>query len=151
MIDYDSYITHEEYKIAEDNGIDKRTLEDRIRRQSWDKKRAISQPKRARGKYTKWYKIAESNGISRGTFIARVNIGGWECERAATEPLKTIEEKAIIMANSRKVYADEVYATLEANGICRSTFEARLRRGWQIERAMTEKIDIRHSCRKGRN
>lgn len=151
MIDYESYITHEEYKIAEDNGIDKRTLEDRIRRQSWDKKRAISQPKRARGKYTKWYKIAESNGISRGTFIARVNIGGWDCERAATEPLKTIEEKAIIMANSRKVYADEVYATLEANGICRSTFEARLRRGWQIERAMTEKIDIRHSCRKGRN
>lgn len=151
MIDYESYITHEEYKTAEDNGIDKRTLEDRIRRQSWDKKRAISQPKRARGKYTKWYKIAESNGISRGTFIARVNIGGWDCERAATEPLKTIEEKAIIMANSRKVYVDEVYATLEANGICRSTFEARLRRGWQIERAMTEKIDIRHSCRKGRN
>ena len=151
MIDYDSYITHEEYKIAEDNGIDKRTLEDRIRRQFWDKKRAISQPKRERGKYTKWYKIAESNGISRGTFIARVNIGGWDCERAATEPIKTIEEKAIIMANSRKVYADEVYATLEANGICRSTFEARLRRGWQIERAMTEKIDIRHSCRKGIN
>lgn len=151
MIDYDSYITEDEYKIAEANGIDKRTLEERIRRQFWDKKRAISQPKRERGKYTKWYKIAESNGISRGTFIARVNIGGWDCERAATEPLKTIEEKAIIMANSRKVYADEVYATLEANGICRSTFEARLRRGWQIERAMTEKIDIRHSCRKGRD
>ena len=67
------------------------------------------------------------------------------------EVLKTIEEKAIIMANSRKVYADEVYATLEANGICRSTFEARLCRGWQIERAMTEKIDTRHSCRKGRD
>ena len=109
----------------------------------------MTEPIKRRGQNIKWYKLAESNGISRGTFIARVNIGGWDCERAATEPLKTIEEKAIIMANSRKVYADEVYATLEANGICRSTFEARLRRGWQIERAMTEKIDIRHSCRKG--
>ena len=26
MIDYDSYITEDEYKIAEANGIDKRTL-----------------------------------------------------------------------------------------------------------------------------
>ena len=144
MIDYDSYITEEEYKIAEGNGIDKRTLEDRIRRQSWDKKRAISQPKRARGKYTKWYKIAESNGISRGTFIARVKRGGWGHERAATEPIKTIEEKAIIMKNSRKIYSDEVHTTLEANGICRSTFEGRLHRGWPMERAMTEKVDTRH-------
>ena len=151
MIGYDSYITEEEYKIAEANGIDRRTLEDRIRRQFWDKKRAISQLKRERGKYTKWYKIAESNGISRGTFIYRVNMCGWDHERAATEPIKTIEEKAIIMAKSRKKYSDEVYETLKLNGICRSTFEGRLRRGWPIERAMTEKVDIRHRSRKGDN
>lgn len=143
MIDYDSYITDDEYKIAEANGIDKRTLEERIRKQFWDKERAISQPKRKRGKYTKWYKIAESNGISRGTFIARVNICGWDYERAATESIKTIEEKAIIMMNSRKVYSDQVYETLKLNGINRNTFAGRIHRGWTVERAMTEKIDTK--------
>ena len=149
MIDYDSYITEEEYKIAEGNGIDKRTLEDRIRRQSWDKKRAISQPKRARGKYTKWYKIAESNGISRGTFIARVNESGWSCERAATEPIKSVEEKVIIMADSRRKYTNEVYETLKLNGISRSTFTGRIHRGWSIERAMTEEVNIKHRYKRG--
>ena len=149
MIDYDSYITEEEYKIAEANGIDKRTLEERIRKQFWDKERAISQPKRKRGKYTKWYKIAESNGISRGTFIARVNESGWSCERAATEPIKTVKEKAIIMAESRRKYPAEVYATLKANGINRNTFIARIRRGWTVERAMTEKVNIKHRYKRG--
>ena len=145
MIDYDSYITEEEYKIAEANGIDKRTLEDRIRRQFWDKKRAISQPKRERGKYMEWYKVAESNGISRGTFIARVNESGWSCERAATEPIKSVKEKAIIMAECRKKYPDEVYATLKANGISKNTFVGRIHRGWSVERAITEKVDIKRS------
>lgn len=151
MIKHDFYITPEEYEIAEANGIDKHTLEERIRKQFWDKERAISQPKRKRGKYTNWYKIAESNGISRGTFIARVNESGWSCERAATEPIKTVKEKAIIMAESRRKYPAEVYATLKANGINRNTFIARIRRGWTVERAMTEKVNIKHSCRKGRN
>lgn len=143
MIKHDFYITPEEYEIAEANGIDKRTLENRVRKYCWSKKRAMSEPIRRRGRYTKWYKIAESNGISRGTFIARVNICGWDYERAATESIKTIEEKAIIMMNSRKVYSDQVYETLKLNGINRNTFAGRIHRGWTVERAMTEKIDTK--------
>ena len=147
---HDYYITPEEYEIAEANGIDKLTLNNRVRRCNWSKERAMSEPIKRRGRYTKWYEIAESNGISRGTFIYRVNVCGWSCERAATEVLKTIEEKAIIMANSRKRYPDKVYAALEENGICRSTFKGRIHRGWTVERAMTEKVNIRHRSRKGR-
>ena len=140
----DYYITPEEYAIAEANGIDKLALDNRVRRCCWSKERAMTEPIKRRGQNIKWYKLAESNGISRGTFIARVKRGGWGYERAATEPIKTIEEKAIIMKNSRKIYSDEVHTTLEANGICRSTFEGRLHRGWPMERAMTEKVDPRH-------
>ena len=142
-ISHDFYITPEEYAIAETNGIDKQTLENRIRKCCWSKKRAMSEPIKRRGRYTQWYKIAESNGISRGTFIARVNEIGWSCKRAATEPIKSVEEKAIIMANSRKRYPDKVYETLKLNGICRSTFIARIHRGWTVERAMVEKVDIK--------
>ncbi len=43
---YDFYITPEEYEVAEKNGIDKRTLEQRIREYGWDKERAITIPKK---------------------------------------------------------------------------------------------------------
>ncbi len=36
-----------------------------------------------------------------------------------------------------------------ANGISRSTFAGRIHRGWSVERAMTEKVNIKHRCRKG--
>lgn len=41
------YITPEEYKIAERNGISNKTLEDRIRRQNWDRERALTKPTRS--------------------------------------------------------------------------------------------------------
>ena len=41
---YDFYITPEEYKIAAQNGINRKTLEDRIRKLGWNKERAINTP-----------------------------------------------------------------------------------------------------------
>lgn len=141
----DYYITPKEYAIAEANGIDNLTVNNRVRRLLWSKERALTQPLNRRGKYGKWYEIAESNGISRRTFIARVNENGWSYERAATEPIKSVKEKAIIMAESRKKYPDKVYESLKANGINKNTFNGRIHRGWSVERAMTEKVNTKRS------
>lgn len=136
---YDFYITPEEYDIAERNGISNKLLYYRIRRDGWSKERAMSQPVRKRSDYSKWYLIAEKNGISRRTFLMRMYNCGWDCERAATEPIKSIKEKVILMAESRRKYSDKIYETLKLNGISRTMFYGRIHRGWTIERAMTEK------------
>lgn len=135
MIDpYDFYITPEEYKIAAQNGIHKKTLEGRIRKCGWDKKRAINTPTQKRTDYSEWYKIAESNGIGKETFRSRVNKCKWDIERAATEPIIPTSKKA-------RRYSDEVYKILEKNRISLNVFRNRISRGWTLERAMTEKIN----------
>ena len=137
--EYDFYITPEDYIIAEANGVSKQVLESRVRRLGWNKKKAMKEPVRIKGKYSKWYEIAEGNGISKRTFIARIKICGWSFERASTEKVNDISRIADIMTESRRKYSEEIYKTLERNGISRKMFYARIHRGWTIERAMTEK------------
>lgn len=131
---YDFYITPEEYKRASENGIKKGTLENRIRKLGWDKERAINTPCQKRSNYSKWYKIAAKNGINKSTFSSRVNKGNWSAEKAATTPIMNRMEIC-------RKYPAEVYKTLEENGISLSTFRKRIKRGWTIERATTEKIN----------
>lgn len=132
MNPYDFYITPEEYEIAARNGIRRRTLEARIRRSGWDKKRAINTPSRKKTDRSSWCRIAESNGICKATFLSRVNLYKWDEERAATEPIFVIQE-------SNRKYSDEICRTLERNGISKQMFYGRIKIGWSLERAMTEK------------
>lgn len=129
---YDFYITPEEYKIAAQNGIHRKTLEDRIRKLGWNKERAINTPTQKRTDYSEWYPIARENGIPEVTFRSRVNKYKWSEEKAATEPIIAVQIR------NRK-YSDEVYRVLEINGISERTFYNRISQGWSIERAMTEK------------
>lgn len=129
---YDFYITPEEYKRAAENGIGKATLESRIRKYGWDKERAITQAKQKQVDNSKWYPIAEANGISKKLFLSRINKDKWNPEKAATEPIRYTAER------NRK-YSNEIYDILEANGISKKLFYDRIRKGWPIERAMTEK------------
>ena len=129
---YDFYITPEEYKRAAENGIGKAALESRIRKYGWDKERALTQPIQKQVDNSKWYPIAEANGISKKLFLSRINKNKWSPEKAATEPVRYTAER------NRK-YSDEIYETLEANGISKGLFYDRIRKGWSIERAMTEK------------
>lgn len=148
--EYDFYITPEEYIVAESNGISKQLLESRVRRLGWSKEKAMKEPVRIKGEYSKWYKIAESNGISKRTFIGRIKICGWSFERAATEKVKDVNEVANSMAESRRKYSEEIYKILEINGISRKMFYARIHRGWTIERAMTEKKRVEKDTRKNK-
>ena len=131
---YDFYITPEEYKRAAENGIRKVTLEARIRKLGWDKERAINEPPQKREDRSKWCQIAIENGISKKTFMSRVNTCKWSEEKAATT---TVQEKGKI----RRKYPDELYHVLKQNDISVQAFHKRIKRGWTIERAMTEKIN----------
>lgn len=131
---YQFYITPEEYNDAEKRGISNELLTNRVRKLGWDKQRAMTEESQAvrRVDRSEWIKIAEKNGISRRTFLTRVNKSKWTCEKAATYPIKYTAER------NRK-YSDEVYKTLEENGISKELFYDRIRKGWSMERAMTEK------------
>ena len=129
---YDFYITPEEYEIALRNGISNYTLERRIRLYGWSKERALSEPSQKHNNRDKWLKIALKNGIKRSTFLGRINKYGWSEERAAT--ILVIETSV----KNRK-YSDELYKTLEKNGISKTLFYDRIRKGWSKDRASTEK------------
>ena len=47
------YITPEDFKIAEENGISKDTLLSRVRKLGWDVDKAITKPARKKRKFTK--------------------------------------------------------------------------------------------------
>lgn len=84
---YDYYITPEEYKIAESNGISKDLVNKRIRLYAWDKYSAISISPHKIKKYDKSIKkLLKENEISESTFYKRISYGG-TVERAATEPV----------------------------------------------------------------
>ncbi|PEI49915.1 HNH endonuclease signature motif containing protein [Bacillus toyonensis] len=81
------YITPEEYKQAEERGITRGALYQRIHEEGMDKEEALVKPLDA-GKYWMWKDIAEENGISMGIFYTRVNNYKWSERKAATTLVK---------------------------------------------------------------
>ncbi|MVX62261.1 hypothetical protein GKZ28_00920 [Clostridium chromiireducens] len=86
-IEFNYYVTPDEYEIAEALGISKDLVDKRIRLYTWPKKMAISiEPKQVK-KYDNSIKdLLKVNGISEGTFYKRIKYG-WSVERACTEPV----------------------------------------------------------------
>ena len=78
------YITPEDYKKAEKNGISKRLLEGRVYISGWNVDRAINEPKRQWIDRKKWLEVAKQNGIKTETFYRRVNEYGMSPEEAST-------------------------------------------------------------------
>ncbi|MEW9093973.1 MAG: hypothetical protein AB2417_02725 [Clostridiaceae bacterium] len=94
MADY--YITPEEYKIAKNNGISKKNLEQRVREYGWSNEKAISTPVTKRGNIPKEFKeLAKSNEIDLTLFYNRVCNLKWDMYRAATMPVMTKKRNTI--------------------------------------------------------
>ena len=88
-MNYNLYITPEQYDTAAKNGINKKALETRYRICNWDIEKAITYPLRTKDEENiRWSKIAEENGIEKSIFYGRVNTYKWDRERAATTPVK---------------------------------------------------------------
>ena len=125
------YITPEDYKIAEENGISKDTLLSRVRELGWDIDKAITKPVRAKRKFTEEeIKAMEENGIDRNVAAGR-RYWGWTLEEAITKSKKK---------GRQYVYPEWVYKEADKNGISYSALGNRIRRGMSLEEACTKKI-----------
>ena len=125
------YITPEDYKIAEENGISKDTLLSRVRKLGWDIDKAITKPVRVKRKFTEEeIKAMEENGIDRNVAAGR-RYWGWTLEEAITKSKKK---------GRQYVYPEWVYKEADKNGISYSALGNRIRRGMSLEEACTRKV-----------
>jgi hypothetical protein len=76
------------------------------------------------------YEVAEMNGIDRETLYQRVYIRNWPVLKALTTPKQT-----------RKILYPDYQEQCEANGISRSTFNERVRRGATPEDAASKPVE----------
>ena len=131
------YITPEDYKIAEENGISKDTLLSRVRKLGWDVDKAITKPVRVKRKFTEEeIKTMEENGVNRNIAAGR-RYWGWTLEEAITKSKKK---------GRQYVYPEWVYKEADKNGISYSALGNRIRRGMSLEEACTRKMITREEA-----
>ena len=131
------YITPEDFRIAEENGISKDTLLSRVRKLGWDIDKAITKPVRAKRKFTEEeIKAMEENGIDRNVAAGR-RYWGWTLEEAITKSKKK---------GRQYVYPEWVYKEADKNGISYSALWHRIKRGMSLEEACTKKITTREEA-----
>lgn len=148
---YDFYITPEEYAIAENNGIGRKSLEYRIRYGYWDKEKAITMPtQKEPSEWLKVRKVCLKNGISRQTFSARRKRGWSLVEAITTTPLTKEETIARAKKNNPQkapTFTKEQVKRAEKNGISYSTLYDRVKRHkWDLEVAITTPILSPSEC-----
>ena len=125
------YITPEDFKIAEENGIPEYVVTTRVRKLGWDVDKAITKPVRAKRKFTKEeIKTMEENGVNQNIAANRM-YWGWNLEEAITKPKKR---------GRQYVYPEWVYKEANKNGISYSALGNRIRRGMSLEEACTKKL-----------
>ena len=128
------YITPEDFEKAKENGIPKDTVLTRVRMLGWDVDRAITKPPRKIRKFTKEeIKIMEENGIDRNTVSCRLNYG-WTLEEAISRPKKP---------GRQYIYPEWVYEEANKNGIAYAAVNSRIKDGWDMKRACTERVKTR--------
>jgi|SRR5699024_337908 len=122
----DYYLSPEDYKAAERNGIYKELLNVRFYHNNWSKERAINQPKRKHVQNCKYRKRAKDNGININTYTSRVQ-RGWSKKDASTITPLSEKERTRRVCKARRKYPDWVYDTLKEYDINIITFHERIR------------------------
>lgn len=145
------YVTPEDYKVAEKNGLSRKDLYRRVYEENWSINRAITTPKmkiKPMTKYTEEQKaIIKENGLNTRIVSQRI-FRGWTIERAINTPPVQPKDKA--HGRGRYKYRDEIINIVLNNGIKLDTFYRRVRDGWSIDDASTilvgsKKINIENS------
>ena len=135
---YEFYITPEEYEIAAQNGISRKTLDYRVRDLAWKKEKALHHPVRKQRHDLKyWLAIAERHGVGKEALKSRRR-RGMSLEVAATTPILSKEEafKRRCEAIPRR-FSDEELQTAKTNGVSRQTLSYRvIKLGWSRKDAI---------------
>jgi len=139
-VNYQFYITPQEYAQAAEHGVSYALLTRRIRELAWPKELAIITPPRKLTDRREWAAVALQNGVSYKNFMNRVNARGWDEERAAVTPPETPEQRkehARRGMEANRVIPAEYLARADALGISRNALRYRIRRGMSLEEAVT--------------
>ena len=145
---FEWYITPSHYSLALENGINEKLLTKRVRDYGWSIKRATTEPPQKRNQWDGWLEIAKKNKIPHATFYTMIYREGKSPEQAATVPPLPHADVLKRASDKTRIYPKEYQDIALKNGICRSAFTDRMRRGWSLTDATTKPISEKHS-RKG--
>lgn len=123
------FLSKEDYKIAEKNGISKEILEHRFYDKSWEAVKARSQKISIQKPVKKLYEQAIKNGLDvKYQTIASRYRAGWDEKDITTVATRGRRD---LSQSKRQI------EIAEKNGINYSAYYSRLARGWSVEDAIT--------------
>lgn len=121
------YLTEDDYKAAQENGIGRTTAYRRFYEYGWSRDRTIQEPINPKQKYDydKWKDHCEKYGVSIDTFRYRVK-NGWTKRKAATTPPMTSKDRVQHVATFNRKYPKSITDLAKKNGIKMGTFYNRV-------------------------
>lgn len=133
-----NYLTPEDIKTAEANGINYNNVYSRFYSYGWSKEDAITKPVKKRNECP-WYQykeLAEQHSVSYFRWYDRVYKYGMDPKEAATK-------KVVRGGLRRKVrFTPEILARAAANGVSKETLKHRIYvYKWDFERAVNTPVD----------
>ncbi|PEM30184.1 hypothetical protein CN598_12730 [Bacillus wiedmannii] len=137
---YKEEMTQDHIDLARSNGIDYQTLWKRYNYYDWSLEEATTKPLNERrvSEHKPYIDVAQVNGICRSTYLTRVDRGMPPEEASTKKVAKRGRPKGA--SGKNKPYTDEQLQQAISNGISRMTLNQRLKRRWDLERALTEPL-----------
>lgn len=131
-------LLEEHFEKAMKVGITRVLLHSRYYQRDWPLERAITEPvnKKAPSEHTSYIAVAHERGITRSTYLTRVSNGMSKEEASTKEVVK--RGRPVGTHRTDRPYTPEQLALAESNGISRQALNGRLKRKWDLERAITE-------------
>ncbi|PEZ87932.1 hypothetical protein CN376_22900 [Bacillus cereus] len=131
-------LLEEHFEKAMKVGITRVLLHSRYYQRDWPLERATTEPvnKKAPSEHASYIAVAHERGISRSTYLTRIS-SGMSKEEASTKEVVKRGRPAGTHRTDRP-YTPEQLSLAESNGISRQALNGRLKRNWDLERAITE-------------
>lgn len=126
------------FETALSNGITRALLHSRYYQKDWTLERATTEPVNVKvpSEHKTYIAVAQVNGIGRSTYLTRVSKGMAKEEASTKEVAKRGRPKGTHCTS--RPYTPEQLAVAISNGISRQALNGRLKRKWNLERAITE-------------